>query len=580
VKRTFAYYALCFLLLAFAWIGVAHAAGNYIIWIVRYGQSLSVGWAGYCSSTGYANCTSGSAYGSLMMYPSNGLYPWGNTSFTTLVPKTWNGLTPPSLESPATSMCNQYNTATGRVCATDDYGWPGASYAILKKGATSCTGGTPGSPNCEFNDAVGNLTPNDGITSSGAWGAQQIATGLGKKFYTPAVSYNQGESEMNGSTTYSTYEADMVQLQSDYQTSLNSVLSQTGLVPLFIWQKSSWASASLGGSVRSTPTASTSGDGVPVGQFQACLDHYSDGTIFCFGPDYPYAYGPDGVHKTAVGYRQQGAIEGAALARVTYQHLGWKPFAPRSITVTGQYIDVQFWVPTLPLVLDTTNVAALPDGNYGFELTDTGAGGFTISSVALKGATNDTVRITLSGTPAATETFELRYAWTSPSGHCSTGVCAAASATSNNPDQTGSQTFAIPNASSGFGAGDYIYCYSTANPANYMTGTVTSYGGGTSVSLNITAAYGSTGTSYSDWKLDSGIGYAGPQNGPRGNVGDSAGNNWNGDSMRNYALTFRIPGISGNAPYSWNPSEPTNLSTIPGPTPCLFPLPNALVGCR
>jgi hypothetical protein len=216
-----------------------------------------------------------------------------------------------------------------------------------------------------------------------------------------------------------------------------------------------------------------------MGQLQACLDHYSTGRIFCVQPDYATAYTGDGVHKPAPSYRAQGAREGAALYRVTALKQGWRPFYPRSVSITGSVVTVQFWTPTgAPLDLDTTNIMPLPDGNMGFEFTDTGGSGVTLpnNSVALKPGTTDSVTLTLSGAPAGT--FELRYAWTAPNGACP-GSCPA------------------------------------------------------------------TGSNYS-----------GPANGPRGNVADTAGVSWAADSLVNYALTFRIEGISAASPYTWAPPDP------------------------
>ena len=393
------------LLLAFLLItGAAAQAPAPVYWIVRYGQSLSIGWAGACGNSGNPACSSGAPYGSLTIFAPNSMYPPSDTQFRTLAGHTYQN-SAPAIESSATSMCNQYNVLSGgRICATSDYGWPGAAYASLKKGA-ACT-----IPYCLFDNSVGNggAAPNTGVVQ-----AKAMAAASGSPFYAPAVYYNQGEAEMNGSLAASTYEGYMVQLQSDYQSSINGAIGQTGLIPLFLVQKSSWATW---GTPRATPTSTTGADGVAIGQLQACLDHYSDGTIFCVGPDYAHSYGADGVHRPSNGYRDQGGREAKAIYQVSVKGKGWRPFYPRSVSLTGNVITVQFWVPVGSLAFDTTHIAALPDSNMGFEFTDTGSGKVTLpaNSVVLKPGTTDSVTLTLSGTPSAT--FELRYAWTAPNG--------------------------------------------------------------------------------------------------------------------------------------------------------------------
>ena len=379
-----------------------------VYWVVRYGQSLSVGYIGFCASPGYPACSVGIP-GNLMMWSP--MYP-PSGGFQALQEKVYQN-SPPSVESSATSMCNQYTTFSGHVCATANYGWPGASYPELAKGAT-CTVGS----NCFFDNAIG-LSYTTSITSppttgTGVVQAAANAAKMGAAFFAPAVYYNQGETEMlSSSITDVMYEQYMVKLQSDFQTSINSAIGQAGLVPLFLVQKSNWPGYSA-----YTPLAGSNNGGSVIGQLEAALDHYSDGTIWMIGPEYPNEYN-GGVHMTANGYRTNGGREGKVMHQVTVEGTPWRPFVPRSITLSGTLLRVRFWVPMAPLVFDSTTITPLPDGNKGFEVTDTGGSGVTISSVALTDGETDSVDITLSGTPAST--VELRYAWTAPtlgvSGH-------------------------------------------------------------------------------------------------------------------------------------------------------------------
>src|SRR4051812_9552646 len=91
-----------------AWLGVMPLFPAAIPWIVRSGQSLSTGAVGYCGG-GSPPCSTGSTYGNVMLYPSDGRYPFRDTVFSTLMPHVYNGLVPPNRESSATSMMNQYS---------------------------------------------------------------------------------------------------------------------------------------------------------------------------------------------------------------------------------------------------------------------------------------------------------------------------------------------------------------------------------------------------------------------------------------------------------------------------------------
>jgi len=555
-----------------------------IFWITRSGQSLSVGSIGYCNSAGYPTCSTGAAYGNLTIFNTGAtpldLYPAGDTQFRTLAGHVYQNSSP-AIESSATSMCNQYSVESGRICGTTDYGWPGSAFPPLAKGASSCT--SPAT--CYFANSIGNgpQIPGTASTDTGVIQAKALALAQGSPFYAPGVYFNQGENEMDGATTAATYESYMVQLQSDYNTSINAAIGQTGLIPLFLVQKSSWATYTGSGGRSATPTGSGGNDTSPTGQLQSCLDHYADGTIFCVGPDYTTNYVGDGTHKFAPSYRAHGGREGFALDWVTRQHRGWRPFYPKGVTLATNIITVQEWVPPTEtgaagtLVVDTTNIAALADGNYGFEFTDTAStctGSPFIcvtlpsNSAALKAGTTDSLTLTLSGTPAGT--FELRYAWTSPNGACpgvSGGAAACAQDTSVTPfTPSGSaQAITLVKSTDGYTVGQKLLISETSNSANFVYAQVNTFSGS---ALNFTGiSFGGDGLSHSDWSVSAALAYTGPLHGARGNLsnGGSTTGSWFGDTLRHYAFSFRIPGISAAAPYTWAPAEPTNLGTIPGP---------------
>src|SRR5947208_10703603 len=104
------------------------------------------------------------------------------------------------------------------------------------------------------------------------------------------------------------------------------------------------------------------------------------------GPEYSNSYSRS-VHMTAADYRTSGGREGKVMHQVTVERKPWRPFYPKKITLSGRVLTVQFWTPYAPLRFDETAVAPLPDGNKGFELTDTGGSGVTITGVSLTAGT-------------------------------------------------------------------------------------------------------------------------------------------------------------------------------------------------
>jgi hypothetical protein len=134
-------------------------------------------------------------------------------------------------------------------------------------------------------------------------------------------------------------------------------------------------------------------------------------SILLVNPKYIYPYIAGGTHLTSYGYRWMG--EYYAKAYWTQVVLGqqWKPLYPVSISGSGNTITIQFHVPVPPLVLDTTNVVQLADGNYGFEDWTSGSYNATgITAVNITDATNGIVQLTLSHSAPANGAG-MRYAY-------------------------------------------------------------------------------------------------------------------------------------------------------------------------
>lgn len=117
----------------------------------------------------------------------------------------------------------------------------------------------------------------------------------------------------------------------------------------------------------------------------------------------------DYVHVPNKSYRNMGNYYGRSIFEVIVNKRKSQAIFPIKHNREGNEVYIQFAVPNKPLAFDESLVNALSDGNKGFnlvnvsnELTTTAtiaASATTITNVALY--SEDTVKITLSGAPAA-----------------------------------------------------------------------------------------------------------------------------------------------------------------------------------
>lgn len=187
----------------------------------------------------------------------------------------------------------------------------------------------------------------------------------------------------------------------DYNAAIPPITGQddTVIIPLILDQ------------VRAPANSLAYGADVALGQLDAIE---ADNRILLVAPEYflQGAYGlSDPVHDLGPGYDVRGEYKAKLLydlqdAASPIAYTDWKGCRPASVALTtGTEIDVTFYVPVSPLVLDTTS---LPNfGNYGFTYSDT-EGGITISSVAL--LDTDTVRITVSADISGHSNRTIGYA--------------------------------------------------------------------------------------------------------------------------------------------------------------------------
>lgn len=277
-----------------------------------------------------------------------------------------------AVETMSSALANLVTQLAGgsHVVLASQHGIGGQPYSAIKKGGSLAAYAT----------GMGQL-------DAGA----SIAQGLGKSYVVRAVTCVHGESDHDLRNTE--YQTELIAWQADYEADVRARTGQSEAVPMFHTQISSWQR--LDGATTSI---------IPGQQLGAHVA--APGKVVLVGAKYHLPYAADGVHLTNAGYQHMGEDYAKAYRRVILEGKTWEPLRPKSVTRSGNVITVTFFVPSPPLVLDTTLVS--DPGNKGFEYADD-ASSATITSVALAGP--DSVAITLSAAPTGANPH-VRYAWT------------------------------------------------------------------------------------------------------------------------------------------------------------------------
>lgn len=350
---------------------------DYINQILSTGQSLSVGVA---SSPAL---TTTQPYSNLMLTGGTGGMGAGG-SFTPLIE---GG----GVETISSSMANTItanDTGNDFDVAVSLHGVSGYVYSQLKKGTGPYTNGM------------------NQVTN-----AKSAAISLGRTSRVIGVTTIHGETDNYNGVSGATYQTYLEEWQNDYDTDVKAITGQSNEVIMFLDQMSSFMSS----------YANDATSEIPIYQLYAAEDN--PGEIVLVAPKYFFNYS-DRHHLTGASSRWLGEYYGKVIKKVVIDHETWRPLSPDSAVRSGNIIDVNFHVPAGVLAFDTTLVSSRT--NKGFEYYDSTASA-TISSVAI--LDDDTVRITLSGTPTGANQ-RIRYAYTGVPG-TDTGAQNAGSAAGN-----------------------------------------------------------------------------------------------------------------------------------------------------
>lgn len=324
------------------------------------GQSLSVGAVSEVVSTEQP-------YDNLMFVTGVRAGAVGLTSFVPLV-ETWDGA---QGETIASGLANLLTELT-----SDELGG-------VRTLASAC--GVGGQPYSALRKGTGPYAT--GMAQVAA--AKLLADAMGERYAVRAFAVIHGETDHQGGNQ--AYDANLLEWQDDVEADVRLATGQLEPVVMLTDQMSSFTAL---GSASST---------IPQQQLAAAAARPD--RIFVVGPKYMLTYVADGVHLTGDSERWMGELYAKVWRRVLVEGEPWHPVSPRAVTRDGATIDIAFWVPSPPLVLDTTLVT--DPGNYGFTVVD--SSGATPAIVSVELVADDTVRITLAAEPTGGN-LRVRYA--------------------------------------------------------------------------------------------------------------------------------------------------------------------------
>jgi hypothetical protein len=166
---------------------------------------------------------------------------------------------------------------------------------------------------------------------------QRLAAARGQTYGVGAVILTHGETDAGNPD----YEAQLVQLWSDYDTDIKAITGQTESLVLLVTQHHSFGftEGKVAGASAST-----------LAQWKVGVDHPRD--ILCVGPKYQYPYAADTVHLGARGYQLLGEKYGEVYYERVVLGRSWQPLQPTGVSVHGRVVDVKFHVPVPPLAWD------------------------------------------------------------------------------------------------------------------------------------------------------------------------------------------------------------------------------------
>jgi hypothetical protein len=197
-----------------------------------------------------------------------------------------------------------------------------------------------------------------------------LAAKLGKAYNVPVILWNQGERDIDVRTSAEGYKKGLIALQLKADQFIKSVTHQTNTVRLILYQTSS-------NNVRKNRA-----DNPVIANAQYELAK-SNPYITMSNATYFLPYSGDNVHFTNVASKWNGAIHAVAAKKIIFDQQDWRPIFVKNTSIMGNNVDLNFNVPSPPLVFDT--VAVVNPGNWGFRVFNPDGNELNITNITIAG---------------------------------------------------------------------------------------------------------------------------------------------------------------------------------------------------
>ncbi len=249
----------------------------------------------------------------------------------------------------------------------------GTAYSAMKKGTTT------------YNNVLAQVTA-----------AKAIAQADNRQYKVLAICNLHGEQDQLINNT--SYAANLIEWQSDYETDIKAITGQAGTIPMFVDQQSS------------NPC---SGDSAPTPKYVYDAWKSQPAKVVLLGARYTYqpAVTVSNLHFSSYGQRWHGGLFAEAVYSRCILGADWKPLTPIAgqVTLSGTTITVNLNVPHPPVQLKYDWVGRV-GASHGFTFTDDSGSPPTVTDVTVSGPSQ--LSLTLSGAPTGSApSRKLRYAW-------------------------------------------------------------------------------------------------------------------------------------------------------------------------
>lgn len=188
--------------------------------------------------------------------------------------------------------------------------------------------------------------------------AYEISKSRGWDFYVPAICWMQGESDIIDYTKEN-YRDSLKQICKDLNKDIKSITHQKNDVYMICYQSNA---LSLANNFNEKQY-----DCIETRVPQAIVDLIRDDTLFvASGPIYPCHFVNDRLHIDAIGQQQIGLLEANTVLNIIRNNRKTYGVIPKSLSIEGNDIIIQMYVPQPPLVFDTISVKLID--HYGFSV--------------------------------------------------------------------------------------------------------------------------------------------------------------------------------------------------------------------